>query len=210
MTMNDNFIKGRREILMEKKPTTSIEWLGELNIVLNNISAGVDNKDVSTDKAFSAMAALLKSIQKEDKSVWWAGNGGSAAVCSHLAQDLLNKVGIKSVYLGETSLITCMANDYGYEQIYARPLSILAQPGDLLFAISSSGNSANILNAISTALKKNMKVVILSGFDKNNKMNQIDTGIRFYVPSDIYGIVEIAHEAIIHSMIETLDAKVVK
>ncbi|MEH0019949.1 MAG: SIS domain-containing protein [Desulfobacter sp.] len=189
---------------MENKHPGPLAWINELTTVFDNIHAGIDHKNVSLEDAFDELARRFKTVRANKKTVWWAGNGGSAAVCAHLAQDLMNKTGIRSIHMGQTPLITCMANDFGYGQVYAKPLGILCDPGDLLIAISSSGNSENILNAVHTAKDNNVERVLLSGFDENNGLNRMREGLRFHVPSHVYGIVELTHEAIIHSVVETL------
>ena len=106
--------------------------------------------------------------------------------------------------LGETSLMTCMANDFGYKNIYHNPLEKLVKPKDLLIAISSSGNSENILLCAKMALEKGMELITLSGFKDDNKLWNIESDLSVFVPADLFGIVELSHEAILHGIIESL------
>jgi len=180
------------------------EWLE----LLKDAIAGVKSKKGKVSTSFDAAADTVKNIFKssidEGRSIYWLGNGGSIAICSHLSQDMMNKLGIKSHCFNDPSLMTCMANDYGYENVYARPLTVHASENDILIAISSSGNSENILNAVEVAKKKNMQIITLSGFNENNKLWQTNSHASFFVSSNLYGIVEVSHEAILHGVIETL------
>lgn len=179
------------------------EWLSKLNQTL--LAAKCRYKGVLTEfeTGLKYVDDIFSELKQEDKTIWWAGNGGSAAICSHLSQDVLNKLKIKSFHCGDTSLMTCMTNDFGYENVYARPLDTLARKGDLLIAISSSGNSENILKAAGLAKKKEMKLITLSGMSETNRLWALDHCLSFYVDSSLYGIVEVSHEAILHAAIET-------
>lgn len=89
------------------------------------------------------------SGHKEKKSqLFFIGNGGSSAIASHMTADFMKNGGMNTYSLYDNAVTTCMGNDYGYEHIFSRPLEFLAREGDLLIAISSSGNSKNIINAI--------------------------------------------------------------
>ncbi|TAM38080.1 SIS domain-containing protein, partial [bacterium] len=104
------------------------------------------------------------------------------------------------------SLLTCVSNDLGYENVFSVPIERLAKKGDILFAISSSGKSKNILNAVSSAKKKGCFVISLSGFSSRNPLRSTGS-VNFYVPSSSYGAVEIAHLAICHAIVDTLYKK---
>ncbi len=182
----------------------SIKWLEGLNSVLMNTSCKLSGKPTLLEEGFNETEKLLINIRKQNKTVWWIGNGGSAAVCSHLSQDMLNKLNIRSMTLNDVSLLTCMANDFGYTNVYLRPLNNLVQDGDLLIAISSSGKSKNILACAELAHKRNMKLITLSGFEPDNLLLQIKADVSFYLASKLYGHVEVGHEALLHAVIETI------
>ena len=134
------------------------------------------------------------------------GNGGSASIASHIATDLLKNLKIPALALNDASLLTCLSNDLGYENVFSMPLGILARKGDILFAISSSGKSKNILNAVIQGKKKGCIVIAFSGFSPRNPLrNKGD--INFYVPSSSYGAVEITHLAICHAIVDILFKK---
>jgi D-sedoheptulose 7-phosphate isomerase len=126
------------------------------------------------------------------------GNGGSAAIASHGAIDFLNSVRVRAMTFSEPSVSTCISNDYGYENVFSRQIEMFAESGDILIAISSSGSSKNILNAVLTAKGRNCGVVTLSGFEPQNPLRQLGE-FNLYIPSFEYGIVEVCHQIIMHS-----------
>jgi D-sedoheptulose 7-phosphate isomerase len=115
---------------------------------------------------FLKIAQNLKKIKKNKKKVILVGNGGSAAMASHVSVDLTKMCKIRSVNFNEADLLTCFSNDYGYENWVQKALSSYADKGDLLICISSSGESKNIINGAKFAKKIGCKVVTLTGFDK--------------------------------------------
>jgi len=179
-------------------------WLKKLNQTILAGQCRIDNKNICLEDGCNAAAQIIKKAIETDVSIWWVGNGGSAAMCSHLSQDMLNKLGARSFFLGDTSLTTCMANDFGYENVYLIPLEKLVRPKDLLIAISSSGNSENILRCAEMALKRGMDLITLSGFKPDNRLWNIKSDLSFFVPADLFGVVELSHEAILHGVIESL------
>ncbi len=153
--------------------------------------------------AIMKLVDLFLDIRKSEKRVFFIGNGGSAAIASHMTADFMKNGRIKTYSLFDKSIATCMGNDFGYEYIFSRPLELLASNGDLLVAISSSGNSLNIVNAIKVAQKKGLRIVTFSGFEKENKI--ISLGIyNVYVPVSHYGIVESIHNVILQQIVDVI------
>lgn len=187
-----------------KRENNTMKWMDDLHKAIKSAKGRIAGLDKSLDKTFDAVSNILTAVRGSQRTVWWIGNGGSAAICSHLSQDMMNKLGIRSIYHGDTSLLTCMANDFGYEQVYARPLKQLAAQGDVLIAISSSGNSENILSCVETARQKDMKIITLSGMNEDNRLWNYQSDVSFLVLYHLYGIVELSHEALLHGVIETL------
>ncbi|NOX34946.1 MAG: SIS domain-containing protein [Deltaproteobacteria bacterium] len=191
----------RKDTKSVKQP---LDWLGVLSRAILSTRCRIHSKDCSFEKGLAKAGDILNNAILSETSVWWAGNGGSAAICSHLSQDVLNKLGIKSLYTGDASLMTCMANDFGYDKVYAKPLESFVKKNDILIAISSSGNSENILSCVELANEVGLHVISLSGMNDNNKLFNCVSDVSFFVQSDLYGIVETGHEAILHGIIETL------
>ena len=131
------------------------------------------------------------------------GNGASAAISSHMSTDFWKNGGIRAIAFNDSSLLTCLGNDYGYEYIFEKSIEMFAEEGDILVAISSSGESENILRGARFAKKKECKIITLTGFKKNNPLSS--TGdFNFYVPAQSYGPVEIIHHSIYHSILDMI------
>ena len=142
-------------------------------------------------------------VRKEDCAVYFIGNGGSAGIAVHMTADFLKNGRMRAVSLYNTSTLTCLANDYGYEQVFSRQINMLARRGDLLVAISSSGESANILEAAKAARERGCVIVTLTGFRPDNSLRR--TGDRnIYVPSGEYGIVESIHNLILQQAVDEI------
>jgi D-sedoheptulose 7-phosphate isomerase len=138
-----------------------------------------------------------------DNKIIFVGNGGSAGIASHLAIDFSKNGGLRALAFNDPSALTCLGNDLGYENVFAKQLEFHARPGDLLIAISSSGKSPNILGAVKMARTRDCKVVTYSGFGENNDLRR--TGdVNFYVRGQDmeYGFVEVAHLALCHAVLD--------
>jgi len=131
------------------------------------------------------------------------GNGGSAAIASHMATDYSKNGGIRSLAMNDSAMLTCLGNDLGYDRVFAKQIELHARPGDLLIAISSSGGSPNILNAVVAAKAAGCSVITLSGFKPDNPLRSKGE-INFYIASDRYGFVEIGHLTICHAILDFL------
>jgi D-sedoheptulose 7-phosphate isomerase len=127
------------------------------------------------------------------------GNGGSAAIASHICTDLI-KSGHSAFTLTDPAVLTCFSNDYSYAEAYEAQLERHWNQTGTLIAISSSGKSDNILNAARYAKKARWNVITLSGFKDDNPLRSIGD-VNYWVPSTNYGVVEIAHLAILHSLV---------
>lgn len=132
------------------------------------------------------------------------GNGGSNAVCSHLAQDYTKALGLKALSFSDGSRLTCYMNDYGIENAYAKFIEHFSSEKSLCILISSSGNSKNILSAANYCVSKNIDFVILTGFDEDNQLKTQyadNAKLSYYVDSHDYGIVENMHSIFLHAVI---------
>ena len=150
------------------------------------------------------LVQLWSRLRIEGRAVYCIGNGGSAAIASHVAQDLLVKCGLRARTFNDPSLITCMANDYGHQEIFRKPLAASAQRGDLLVAVSSSGASENIVRAAEAALEMGMALVAFSAFSASNPLHQLPAALSFHTPTENYGHAELAHEAMLQAALECL------
>lgn len=167
-------------------------------ITVTDSSSAACTFDEGVHKAIS----LIRSVAPAGK-IMFIGNGGSAAISSHMSTDFWKNGKIRAVAFNDSSLLTCIGNDYGYPQIFEKPIEMFANPGDLLMAISSSGRSENILRGVQAARAKGCGVITLSGFDSGNPLSS-QGDLNFYVPSKAYGPVEILHHSICHCILDTL------
>lgn len=146
---------------------------------------------------------LILSAHKRGEKVIIAGNGGSAAIASHISVDLTRNSKVRAINFNEADLITCFANDYGYEKWLEKAIEFYADIDDVLILISSSGQSKNIINAALKAKELGLSVITLSGFDADNPLKRIGD-INFWVDSKVYNIVESVHEIWLSAMVEKL------
>ena len=148
----------------------------------------------------------LSNVRKRGGTVMVVGNGGSAAMASHVTVDFTKAASIRAINFNEADLITCFANDYGYENWVGKALEAYADSGDLAILISSSGKSQNILNAAEKANEMGLSVITVSGFLTDNPLRKLGD-LNLWVDSTEYNIVEMTHHvwlvAIIDYLIET-------
>ena len=120
-----------------------------------------------------------------------------------MTADFIKNGGMNTVSLYDNAVTTCMGNDYGYQDIFSRPLAFLASSGDLLVAISSSGKSQNIINTIDVAMEKGMSIISFTGFDDDNPARS-KSDVAVYIPSYKYGIVESIHNLILQEIVDII------
>jgi|TARA_B110000027_G_scaffold15790_1_gene16089 D-sedoheptulose 7-phosphate isomerase len=152
---------------------------------------------------FFKIIKILRQIKKNKKKVILVGNGGSAAMASHVSVDLTKLCKIRAVNFNEADLLTCFSNDYGYENWVQKALSFYADKDDLLICISSSGESKNIINGVKFGKKIGCKVITLTGFDKKNKVKKIGD-VNLWVESKNYNIIEMTHHVWLLSIVDYL------
>jgi D-sedoheptulose 7-phosphate isomerase len=151
--------------------------------------------------AVNQVMADARRVHAAGNKLIFVGNGGSAAIASHMATDYSKNGNIRAIALNDSSMLTCLGNDLGYDQIFAKQIELHARRGDLLMAISSSGCSSNILNAVKAARTAECRVVTFSGFGAENRLRSLgDT--NFYIASDRYGFVEIGHLTLCHAILD--------
>jgi len=152
---------------------------------------------------------MLKNLRDRAGNLFLIGNGGSAAVVSHILTDFINVAKINARTLHEPSLLSCMSNDYGYENSFSQPISTLAKETDLLIAVSSSGQSKNIHNAVKSIKNAGGEAITLSGFGQDNLLRQMGD-LNIWIDSKNYGLVEIGHLFYLHYLSEHLSIKACK
>lgn len=136
---------------------------------------------------------LVVATHTAGKKVVMAGNGGSAAIASHCSVDFTKNAGVRCVNFNEPDLITCFANDYGYERWLEKALDYYADDGDVVILISSSGKSPNMVRAAEFAQAKKLGLVSFTGFTRDNPLNLMGQ-LRFWVDSRAYNVIEMTHQ----------------
>jgi D-sedoheptulose 7-phosphate isomerase len=154
------------------------------------------------DLIMAAVTTCRSAIQ-DNRSIFFIGNGGSASIASHMAADWTKTVKCRALCFNDPCFLTMFGNDCGFESIYTEPLLSHASADDILFAVSSSGQSANIVGAATMARQRGLIVITLSGFNPDNPLRKCGH-INFFVPSSEYGPVEVAHLAICHTILDTV------
>ena len=150
--------------------------------------------DKETIKKIINIKNILIKAKKNNSNVLIFGNGGSAAIASHVSLDLVKNTKIKVVKFNEAALLTCFSNDYGYEKWIEKATDFYANKGDVVILISSSGKSQNMLNACKAAKRKKIsKIITLTGNKKNTPLSKVGD-INLWVNSNIYNYIENIHQ----------------
>ena len=175
-------------------------------LIKNASFTTMQGKALSLEQGTCEALRLLSATKQNAGNVYIIGNGGSSAVASHIHNDFCNVGGLRAMTLHEPAVLTCFSNDYGYENAYATLLDKMARKGDLLIAISSSGQSKNILNAAIAMRARQGAVITLTGFMANNPLR--NTGdLNVWVNSNNYGLVEIGHLFTLHHWSDRIGAE---
>ncbi len=185
-------------ISLKGAPVSVSNYFQELDrLILSCIVTDADGAPMSLDHGCAEALIMFDELKASGRKIMLVGNGGSAAIASHEALDFWNAGAIKATAFNDSAQLTCLSNDYGYDLVYSKAVEMFADPGDLLIAISSSGKSVNILNAVSAARAKNCSVITYSGFAQENPL-RAGGDLNFYLQSTSYGHVEVGHLALIH------------
>ena len=182
-----------------------------LKIIEKNIKS---LQDIKFEKLIiNASKIIINSLKKKNK-ILFCGNGGSAGDSQHLSAELLgqylkNRQALAAVDLtSNTSLLTSVGNDISFDQIFSRQISAIGFRGDVLFAITTSGKSENILNAIKTAKRKGLKVILLA----SEKANRLKKTVNLFIPSPGNRVdrIQETHIMIGHLICELVEEKLSK
>jgi len=165
---------------------------------LNNLSEKIN--EINHEDLVKIYEIILESHKKNGKIIV-IGNGGSAAISSHVSVDMTKAAKIRAINFNESDLITCFANDYGYEKWVEEALKFYADKHDVAILISSSGESKNIINGAIAAKKIGLKVVTLSGFNANNTLKKLGD-INIHVESSEYNIIENCHQVWLLALVD--------
>lgn len=173
-----------------------------------NLSIEIKNNYI---KKIELIAELIHKTIINNNNIFWCGNGGSASDAQHLAAEFVgryskNRIPINSISLNtDTSVLTCIANDFGYENIFSRQLEAISKKNDLLICFSTSGNSLNIRRAIEYAKKNNLKIITFLGKNGGDCIGL--TQFEILIPSNTTARIQEMHITIAHIICEIIDEK---
>ncbi len=167
------------------------------------VASGTASASITMNDAMARCVRDIRKCHDLGGAVHLVGNGGSAAIVAHVQNDLMKAAGIRALVHQDVPLLTAYANDDGYPQCVAGPLTTWIGKQDMLIAVSSSGMSDNILAAVELARERGAKVVTCSGFEPTNTLRRLGY-VNFYVPSGQYGLVELTHAALLHYLTDQL------
>lgn len=153
--------------------------------------------------AINKAVEILKKCKLQRGCLYICGNGGSAGIAQHMTADFLKNGGIRTYNMYGQSTITCISNDLTYEYVFCKQLEMLAEGGDILIAISSSGESENIIRAIREMQRVKGTVITFTGFQEENPIRKMGD-INIYVPAKQYGMVESVHNLILQQMVDEI------
>ncbi|MFU2210070.1 SIS domain-containing protein [Solidesulfovibrio sp. C21] len=192
----------------ETKPGNAIAWSehrAALAACLDELA--VTDRDgiaCAPDEGFRRWLEAATTVRHAGGCVFLVGNGASASMASHFATDLAKNGCVRTQVFTDLSLVTALGNDIRFEEIYAEPLRWYMTPGDILVAISSSGNSPNIVRAVDVARELGGFVATLSGFAPANAIRRRGD-LNFYIPAPTYGLAETGHASILHHWMDLME-----
>lgn len=183
---------------------------------LDSIDTKQATLDTEASKITATATAMFKAIKAGNK-IMSCGNGGSAADSQHFVAELVNRFEVERAPVAaislttDTSILTAVGNDYSYNEIFSKQVEALGKPGDILVAISTSGNSKNVLAAVTAASQKGIKVILLTGI-KSGTIGEIldENDIIINAQSDITARVQETHILIIHCLCQALDLQILE
>ena len=182
-------------------------------IIIDSIDVKTKILENCVNDIESASELLIKAV-KDGNKILWCGNGGSAADAQHMAAELMgglrshDRPAIASLALTtDTSFITAWSNDTDYETIFSRQIEAIGNKGDVLIAISTSGNSKNVIRAIETAKEKRIRVIVLTGKSGGNMANS--GNINICIPSDDTQRIQEGHLMVEHILCESVESSII-
>lgn len=162
--------------------------------------------DQAVNEKIIQMASMMEGVRQRGGKIIMAGNGGSAAMSSHVAVDFTKQTGIPTVTFNDVSLVTCFANDFGYEHWLSKAIHRFGNPGDLVVLISCSGTSPNMANGAVAAKEKGCELITLTGFEENNPVS-MHADLKFWINSRAYNVIECVHQIWLLAVCDLLKGK---
>jgi D-sedoheptulose 7-phosphate isomerase len=179
-------------------------YIKKLTQILTDISfRNSEGQELGLEKGFLEWVEQTKQLKQSNNTIYFVGNGASASMASHMAADVSKNGRIRTQVFTDVSLITAIANDISYDEVFAIPLKLKMIENDMLIAISSSGNSSNIIRACEECRNIGGQVITLSAMKRNNPLQAMGD-MNIYIPAQTYGWAESAHAIILHYWMDQL------
>lgn len=167
----------------------------------------LDSQKIEVEQGFECLIELTQQKCQSKNTIYFVGNGASSTMASHMAADALKNGKLRALALNDAAILTAVSNDINYDTVFAKQLEMLVNEGDMLIAISSSGNSPNIIKAIEIAKALKMTIITITGLKDDNQARKMGD-LNFYVPAKTYGEVECAHQLVLHFWLDKYMEKV--
>jgi len=191
--------------------TFQIKWKNHAQTIAKLLDSTIisdkESKSIDIDAGFTQLLHLAFACKQNDGEIIFIGNGASAAIASHCAADIFKNAKIRTRVFTDSALITAMGNDISFDQVYATPIAMTMREKDILVAISSSGASTNIIEAVKAAHTCKGTIVTLSAFKEDNPLRQMGN-LNFYLPAQTYGNAETCHTALLHYWTDNITSNV--
>jgi len=188
-----------------------------IQIIKDTFDDSIKTKIAAAEALASEIASaadMTANCLLQGKKILSCGNGGSACDAMHFSSEMLNRFhrerpSLPAIALTcDTPTLTSIANDYSYEDVFAKQVSSLGQSGDILLAISTSGHSANVIKAMETAVRNDMQVIALTGKDGGEMAGLIGANdVEIRVPSNVTARIQEVHLLVIHCICDLVDRK---
>ena len=175
-----------------------------LNKYLNKFNSLIELDKISLKKLETASTLINQTYNKNKIIIF--GNGGSASIAGHFTVDLIKNTKLRSINFSDPAILTCFANDYGYENWVTQALKIYSDKNDVVILISSSGMSKNMIKAANYAKKNKLKIITFTGFNKSNTLGK-KGDINFWVNSHNYNHIENAHQLLLLTICDFIAKK---
>jgi len=177
-------------------------YISRIHRALDEMIVKTENQSpIPVADAWRELLALTGATCAAGGRLVFCGNGASAAMASHLALDWMKNGGVPAICFNDAASLTAFANDDGLDEMFAGPLRKLCSAKDLLVAISSSGNSPNVVRTVEAARDCGMKIITFTGRSPDNKVASLGT-LNFHIPAQTYGMIECAHQILLHAWLD--------
>jgi len=183
------------------------EYIKTLGQCLTDISfRNIKGVEIGFINGFSQWLERTQKVRQSNNTIYFVGNGASASMASHMAADVAKNGNIKTQVFTDLSLITAIANDISYDAVFAEPIRLQMTDNDMLIAISSSGNSKNVIRACEECRKKNGQIITLTAMKRDNLLQKMGD-INIYISAQTYGWAESCHAVILHYWVDLIQSR---